>query len=162
MTRLIHDCRSASHRRAGEGRQDWWLAENEAAYQFRVIQGQRERDVGSTRVSDEMCRPGFESRDQCSQIGHVNAERLDVRRLRLCVRREETPAVRDNTEARCERLHLWLKGEQRAVHPTNAEFTDEPAVGAVPSKMAGCYGTDSPFTNVATSLCTSGACVMNR
>jgi hypothetical protein len=38
-----------------------------------------------------------------------------------------------------------------------------PPCGGSPSgEMAGCYGTDSPFTNAATSLCTSVACVMNR
>ena len=51
-------------------------------------------------------------RDQRSQVRNVIAERIAVCLSWWSVGREETPAVGDDPEARCERLHLLLKGVQ--------------------------------------------------
>ena len=63
-------------------------------------------------VPHEMRGSGFQLRDQRSQIRNVIAERIDVCLSWWSVGREETPAVGDDPEARCERLHLLLKGVQ--------------------------------------------------
>jgi hypothetical protein len=91
---------------------DEMLAENEAAHEFGMVDCQRERDVRAIGAPHEMRGSGFQLRDQRSQIRNVIAERIDVCLSWWSVGREETPAVGDDPETRCERLHLLLKDVQ--------------------------------------------------
>src|SRR6187551_3615401 len=74
-----------------------------------MVDCQRERDVRAIGVRDEMRWSGFQLLEQRSQVGNMSALRIDILSPRRSVWRREAPAVGDDPEALCKRLHLPLK-----------------------------------------------------
>ena len=118
-----------------------------------MVYCQRERHERAIGVSHEMRRSGFQLRDQRSQIRNVIAERIDVCLSWWSVGREETPAVGDDPEARCERLHLLLKVQISEATMNKDERLSFTALEVVERCLIDLDGADLGATRFRLILC---------